>query len=124
VTRLEIYAAVLGDDGTVLLVPGEDGQWDLPGGTVTLDESLEAALMRLVKEQTGLDVGVSDLSGLYQRPQDERLALVFRARALGGTVITGQWATPPAFPEGARGTVRLRVGDARRHERGPGLRLQ
>jgi len=52
--------ALLIHDGRVLLIRrGKEplrGRWTLPGGTVELGETLEAALIREVEEETGLRV--------------------------------------------------------------------
>ena len=52
--------AVILDEGKILLekrknAPGK-GKWSIPGGLVDLGESIEQAVIREVKEETGLDV--------------------------------------------------------------------
>lgn len=56
-----VVGAVVGHDGQVLLLqrPGDDfmgGILELPSGKVEANETLDAALVREVKEETGLDV--------------------------------------------------------------------
>ncbi|WP_276271896.1 NUDIX hydrolase [Haloarcula litorea] len=48
------------DDGRALLVY-EDDIWKLPGGGVEPAETREAALVREVREETGVEVGVDEL---------------------------------------------------------------
>lgn len=48
------------DDGRILLVY-EDGRWLLPGGEVERRETLEEALTREVREETGLTVSAGRL---------------------------------------------------------------
>jgi 8-oxo-dGTP diphosphatase len=55
-----IVVGILRDEGRLLLVqqagPGEAPQWTLPGGRVELGEFLPDALVREVREETGLAV--------------------------------------------------------------------
>lgn len=54
------------ESGKVLLQRrGDSGKWGFPGGAIELGETPEMAAIREVKEETGLDVEVSDLIGVY-----------------------------------------------------------
>jgi 8-oxo-dGTP diphosphatase len=59
-TRLAVGAIVFREDDAVLLVrrgrPPLEGAWSLPGGKVEPGESLAAAVVREVLEETGLQV--------------------------------------------------------------------
>ena len=59
-------------DGTgekVLLTQREDnGRWCLPGGGMDPGESAEEACIREVREETGLEVRVTRLIGIYTSP--------------------------------------------------------
>src|SRR5438093_570202 len=63
--------AVIFDGDRVLLVKrGHEplkGEWSLPGGRVELGETLEAAVVREVLEETGLDVAVGPVVEVLDR---------------------------------------------------------
>lgn len=55
VWRPSVYGIVI-DDGKILLSPQHDMGYDLPGGGVEMHETFEDAVIREVKEETGMDV--------------------------------------------------------------------
>jgi 8-oxo-dGTP diphosphatase len=61
--------------------------WALPGGFVDMGETLEAAAVREAKEETGLDVVLTELLYVYSDPRrDPRrhtVSTVFLGRAAG-----------------------------------------
>ena len=63
--------AIVLDKGTILLVKRDrepaKGQWSLPGGRVETGETLREALLREVREETGVDVEVDGLIGVAER---------------------------------------------------------
>ena len=75
-------------DGRVLLTQRRDFPvWCLPGGGVEDGESLAQAAIREASEETGLDVQLTRLVGLYSRPNWRRggdHAIVFAAKPIGG----------------------------------------
>jgi 8-oxo-dGTP diphosphatase len=58
-------------DGRVLLIrrgkPPLQGRWVVPGGTVELGETLEEALVREMREETGLEVEPVELLTVFNR---------------------------------------------------------
>ena len=61
-------AAVFTDDGEILLVKrADDGTWGFPAGGVEPNESAAEAAIRETKEETGIDVRVVELIGVYHK---------------------------------------------------------
>ena len=57
---------IFDQDGNVLLQRrGDSNKWGFPGGAIEIGETPEMAAIREVKEETGLDVRVSGLIGIY-----------------------------------------------------------
>jgi len=75
--RLSVSAVVArGDDpGRILLVRRSDnGHWGLPGGYVELGESLGQATRREVREETGYEIELGRLVGVYSDPATQVIA--------------------------------------------------
>ncbi len=83
------------DDGLVLIKRGEEpfkGWWALPAGYIEADESVEEAAVRECKEETGLDVELLELFGVYSFPEGpgaSGIIIFYRARPVGGTLQAG-----------------------------------
>jgi 8-oxo-dGTP diphosphatase len=56
--------------------PPAEGSWSLPGGLIELGETAEEAIVREVREETGLDVQVGPVLGLFQPIQRDADARV------------------------------------------------
>jgi len=60
---------VVNDQGEILLVERADnGNWTIPGGAMEFGESLTQTAIREVKEETGYDIEVTGLVGIYTNP--------------------------------------------------------
>ena len=78
----------LGADGeaSVLLLrravePGL-GAWDLPAGYLEAHESFEQAAVRETREESGLEVRLVSLAGVYHSPAANAVTAVFRAEPM------------------------------------------
>lgn len=81
------------EQGRVLLQKrGDSGKWGFPGGAIELGETPEEAAVRELKEETGLDVAVESLIGIYTDSEmtypngdaAHSIMIAFRLKAIGG----------------------------------------
>jgi 8-oxo-dGTP diphosphatase len=99
---LAVAAALIDVDGRVLLTsrpPGKSmaGQWEFPGGKMAEGETPEAALVRELNEELGIDVGASCLAPLAFASHDyDRFHLLMPLFACR------RWAGQPQSKEGQR----------------------
>lgn len=80
----------------VLIRRGEEprqGYWALPAGFMEADESLEEAARRECLEETGLQVSLDELWGVWSYHHADRqtsgILIIYRAHVIGGTPCPG-----------------------------------
>lgn len=102
-----VGAVIKDGSGRLLLIkrghePGK-GLWSIPGGRIEAGESDADALVREVREETGLDVTPGRLIGAVRRPAGPEAELDIRdyaATVAGGVLVPGDdaddavWAGP------------------------------
>jgi ADP-ribose pyrophosphatase YjhB (NUDIX family) len=106
-------------DEKILLVQQDYGEryWSLPGGLVEHGESLEAAAVREVREETGLNVKILRLIGLYSKPAENALAITFEGLIVGGILRPANEITQAGFfppddlPQPVRAHLTQRLDD-------------
>lgn len=108
---VSVAAAVVRDDGRVLVIQRRDnGKWEPPGGVLELEETIEEGLRREVREETGIDVEVERLTGVYKNLVRGIVALVFRCRPEADNGTPTPEATQVLWL--TRGEVRERMDEA------------
>ena len=97
VTRVSAYGLVVDSDNILLCrisdqLPRLKGQWTLPGGGLEFRESPIDAMIREVKEETGLLVesaGLQDVNSNEVDVEDTQyhgIRIIYMAHLLGGTL--------------------------------------
>lgn len=81
--------------------PPYKGKFALPGGFVEYNETVEDAVVREIKEETGLKTKIKSLSGVYSDPKrDPRghtVSVVFELSVKGGKLKSGSDAKEAKF---------------------------
>jgi ADP-ribose pyrophosphatase YjhB (NUDIX family) len=124
-----VGAVVTDPAGRVLLCQQSQGHrlWGLPGGRVRPGESPIRAVVRDVREETGMETEIIDLVGIYQLTGDtcgedlpDVLVHVFRGRCAGGEATVNapgrirrlSWHDPADLPAPMTVTTRAAIADA------------
>lgn len=130
---LAVDAVISHGGGVVLIERGQppfEGAWALPGGFVEVGETVEQACVREAREETGLEVELTGLVGVYSDPErDPRghvVSVTFAAESVGGTLAGADDAARARvfgwddLPELAFDHSAILADHARMREAGPG----
>lgn len=105
---VSVSAAVVREDGSFLAVRRRDnGHWEPPGGVLELDETIEEALLREVREETGVVVSLERLSGVYKNMRRGIVALVFRCSPASGELRPSEETSEVAWLKASDVTERM-----------------
>jgi acetyl-CoA carboxylase carboxyl transferase subunit beta len=113
---IAVGAVAVDDDRLLLVRRGRGpaaGEWSVPGGRVEPGESLHAAVVREVLEETGLEVVVDRFLGWVERIGAEHhfVILDFAVTVLAGDLVAGDDAAEVAWvPHGELGDLHLVEG--------------
>jgi 8-oxo-dGTP diphosphatase len=101
-----VGAVVFNAEGEILLIkrgkPPHYGRWMVPGGTLEWGETLEAAAIREVREETGIEIEIERFVEIIEAitPGDEGFHYVimdYAARAASGVLAAGSDALDAAW---------------------------
>lgn len=119
-TLLGAFAIIFDEKGRVLLGHRRDMDlWNLPGGRIEMGETPDEAIIREVQEETGLDVQVEKLVGIYSKQDKDELIFLFRCVITGGEMLqitteadANDFFPPDALPARLIPKHRERIADA------------
>jgi ADP-ribose pyrophosphatase YjhB (NUDIX family) len=138
--RPGVSAIILTADGVLLQRRDDNGMWGLPGGAVDPGESVREAVIREVREETGLEVEPVRLVGVYSAPENHQIVTypdgnvihyvssAFECRIVGGALACGpeslalEWFDPVRLPQDLLPMSRIRILDALARQSGAFVR--
>lgn len=103
--KLMVDVVVPSEEGRILLIRRAsdpyEGQWALPGGFVEVGETLEEAAAREAEEETGFEIDIVRLIGVYsdpdRDPRGHNVSCVYLARVREGEPTPASDATEVSF---------------------------
>lgn len=138
--RPSVSGVVFREGRLLLQRRADNGQWGLPGGSVEIGETVTAALAREVQEETGFEVTIGRLVGVYSDPRSQIVRypdgrvwhyvnLCFLCDLAGGDprpapgeTLALEWFAPEALPADLVPAHRQRIADALRRQPLPFIR--
>ncbi|WP_083884468.1 NUDIX domain-containing protein [Nocardia higoensis] len=101
-------ALIVDDMGAVLMQRRSDsGNWSFPGGTMEIGETLEQCVVRETKEESGLDIEITGILGIYTDPEHviayadgevrQEFNITFYGRVVGGRIAVSDESTEVRF---------------------------
>ena len=117
--RIGAFATIQDGQGRVLLCHRRDHDfWNQPSGGVEAGETPWQAMLREAREETGLEVAVERLAGVYCWPDHDEIIFSFVCRAVGGALTTNDearavaWFNPDMLPPNTFPEHAERIRDA------------
>lgn len=102
--KVAVSALVQDQEGRILLIRRSDnGKYSVPGGGLEAGETVAQAVVREVREETGIEVDVTELVGVFSNPEHviayddgevrQEFSICFRAQPIGGDLRTSEEST-------------------------------
>jgi len=85
--KIGVFSIIFGKQNNVLFCHRRDYDlWNLPGGGLEKGEAPWECAVREVKEETGLDVKIERLSGIYNKPEKNEIVFQYICKIIGGKI--------------------------------------
>lgn len=82
-----VFAIILNKDNEILICHRCDYDlWNLPGGQLEKNETVEIGVVREVKEETGLNVIVERITGVYTKKDKNEIVFSFLCKIINGKI--------------------------------------
>ena len=85
---VSVAGLVCNDKDEILLLKSPTRGWEYPGGMVEPGETLQDALIREVKEETGVDIKITGFIGVCKNIQKDIVNIDFSCKYTGGDLAT------------------------------------
>lgn len=95
--RITASAAIVNERNELLVIKNAVRGWELPGGHLEQDESLPEAVIREVKEETGIDMEITRFCGISQQVDHGLCCTWWLGKPAGGTLRTSEESIEVAF---------------------------
>ena len=104
---VSVAGFVTNNHGEVLLVKSPRRGWEYPGGMIEPGETFQAALLREVKEESGIDVVITGFIGICKNIEKDVVNIDFVCKAIGGELTTSDESLETIWvkPEDALGMI-------------------
>src|SRR6202162_2545983 len=129
--RIGVFALIFNYEKQILLGHRRDiDWWNLPGGGMESGETVDEAVCREVREETGLEVKVERLVGVYSKPQKQEVVLTFLCQVIDGTLQSteetreSRYFSPETLPGNTLPKHRQRIEDALLNQQNAVIRSQ
>ena len=125
--KVSVAALVHDGKGKILLVNSPWRGWEYPGGLIEPGETVEQALHREIREESGVEVEMERFVGICKNVEKDIVNIDFVCRYVSGDLTTSEestqviWATPEeafaliTFPLTRKRLANMLSGDPEAH---------
>lgn len=85
---VSVAGLVSNEKGEILLIKSPRRGWEYPGGMVEPGETFQAALIREIKEEAGVDVEITGFIDICKNVEKDVVNIDFACKYIGGELMT------------------------------------